>query len=56
MKMTQKMKSHSKSEVLLLSCQLDMEVDGARKMDPLLVSFKMLESSKNYKIGRQLKL
>ena len=28
---TQKMKSHSKSEVHLLSCQLDMEADRARK-------------------------
>ena len=30
-KTTQKMKSHSKSEVHLLSCQLDMEADRARK-------------------------
>ena len=30
-KATQKMKSHSKSEVHLLSCQLDMEADRARK-------------------------
>ena len=30
-KATQKMKSHSKSEVLLLSCQLDVEADRARK-------------------------
>ena len=30
-KVTQKMKSHSKSEVHLLSCQLDVEVDRARK-------------------------
>ena len=28
-KVTQKMKSHSKSEVHLLSCQLDMEADRA---------------------------
>ena len=30
-KATQKMKSHSKSEVHLLSCQLDVEADRARK-------------------------
>ena len=30
-KVSQKMKSHSKSEVLLLSCQLDVEGDRARK-------------------------
>ena len=30
-KVTQKMKSHSKSEVNLLSCQLDAEADRARK-------------------------
>ena len=30
-KATQKIKSHSKSEVHLLSCQLDMEVVRARK-------------------------
>ena len=29
--MTQKIKSHSKSEVHLLSCQLDVEADRARK-------------------------
>ena len=29
--MTQKMKSHSKSEVHLLSCQLDVKADRARK-------------------------
>ena len=29
--MTQKMKSHSQSEVHLLSCQLDVEADGARR-------------------------
>ena len=30
-KVTQKMKSHAKSEVHLLSCQLDVEADRARK-------------------------
>ena len=30
-KVTQKIKSHSKCEVHLLSCQLDVEADGARK-------------------------
>ena len=30
-KVTQKIKSHSKSEVHLLSCQLDVEADRARK-------------------------
>ena len=30
-KVTQKMKPHSKSEVHLLSCQLDVEADRARK-------------------------
>ena len=55
-KATQKMKSHSKSEVYLLFCQLDVEADRARKKDPLSASFKMLKSSKDYKIGRRLKL
>ena len=50
---TQKMKSHSKSKVHLLFCQLDIEAD---KKDPLSASFKMLESSKDYNIGRRLKL
>ena len=54
--MTQKMKSHSKSEVHLLSCQLDVEADELEKEDPLSASFKTLESSKDYKIGRRLKL
>ncbi len=34
--MTQKMKSHSKSEVYLLSCQLDVEADGARKEESFI--------------------
>ena len=51
-KETRKMKSHSKSEVHLLSCQLDVEVDRARKEGFIIASFKMLESSKDYKIGR----
>ena len=55
-KATQKIKSHSKSEVHLLSCQLDVEADELDKKDPLSASFKMLESSKDYKIGRRLKL
>ena len=46
-----------KSEVHLLSCQLDMEADRARKEGSILsASFKMLENSKDYKIGRRLKL
>ena len=49
---TQKMKSHSKSEEHLLSCQLDVEADRARKEGPSSASFKMLESSKRLKIGR----
>ena len=34
-KATQKMKSHSKSEVHLLSFQLDVEADELEKKDPL---------------------
>ena len=33
---TQKMKSHSKSEVHLLSCQLDVEADRARKEESII--------------------
>ena len=55
-KVTQKMKSHSKTELHLLSCQLDVEADELEKNDPLSASFKILESSKDFKIGRQLKL
>ena len=55
-KATQKMKSHLKSEVSLLSWQLDVEADKLEKKDPLSASFKMLETSKDYKIGRRLKL
>ena len=54
-KATQKMKSHSKSEVHLLSCQLDVEAIELEKKDPLSASFKMLESSKDYKIGRLIR-
>ena len=50
------MKSHLKSEVHLLFVQLDMEADRARKEGSISASFKMLESSKDYKIGRQLML
>ena len=51
--MTQKMKLHSKSEVHLLSCQLDdVKDDRARKEGSIVASFKMLESSKDYKIRR----
>ena len=39
------MKSHSKSKVYLLSCQLDVEAIEIEKKDPLSASFKMLESS-----------
>ena len=48
---TQKLKSYSKSEGYLLSYQLDVEADRARKEGSLSASFKMLESSKDYKIG-----
>ena len=50
------MKSHSKSEVHFLSCQLDWKLIELEKKDPLSASFKMMESSKNYKIGRWLNL
>ena len=40
-KATQKMKSHSKSEVHLLSCQLYVEADKLEKKDPLSASFKI---------------
>ena len=39
-KVTQKMKSHSKSEVHLLSCQLDMEADRARKEGSIISQFQ----------------
>ena len=55
-KVTQKMKSQSKSEVHLLSCQSTWKLIELEKKDPLSASFKMLESSKGYKIGWRLKL
>ena len=36
-KATQKMKSHSKSEVHLLSCQLDVEANRARKEGSIII-------------------
>ena len=51
-KETQKMKSHSKNEVHLLSCQLGRKLIKLEKKDPLSASLKMLASSKDYKIGR----
>ena len=39
-KATQKMKSHSKSEVHLLSCQLDVEADRARKEGSIISQLK----------------
>ena len=40
------MKPHSKSEVHLLCCQLDVEADRARKEGSII---KLFESSKDYK-------
>ena len=37
---SQKMKSHSKSEVHLLSCQLDVEADRARKEGSIISQFQ----------------
>ena len=42
--------------VHLLFCQLNMEADRARKEGSISASFKMLEGSIDYKIGRRLKL
>ena len=39
-------KSHSKSEVHLLSCQLDVEADRAKKKDPLSASFRIGEQQR----------
>ena len=39
-KATQNMKSHSKSEVHLLSCQLDVEADRARKEGYIISQFQ----------------
>ena len=39
-KVTQKMKSHLKSEVHLLSCQLDVEADRARKEGSIISQFQ----------------
>ena len=51
-KETQKIKSHSTFYPVKWTWKLiDLE-----KKDPLSASFKMLKSSKDYKIGRQLKL
>ena len=55
-KATQKMKSHSKSEVHLLSCQLDMEGDRARKEGSIISQLQNVGEQKDYKIGRRLKL
>ena len=55
-KATQKMKSHSKSEVHLLSCQLDLEADRARKEGSIISQLQNVGEQKYYKIGRRLKL
>ena len=47
-KATQKMKSHSKSEVHRLSCQLDVEADRARKEGSII--------SQLQKVGQQQRL
>ena len=48
--MTQKMKSHSKSEVYLLSCQLDVEADGARKEGSIISQAQNVGEANIYKI------
>ena len=55
-KMTQKMKSHSKVKCSFYPDNWTWKLIELEKKDPLSASFKMLESSKDYKIGRQLKL
>ena len=55
-KMTQKMKSHSKEKCTFYPGNWTWKLIELEKKDPLSASFKMLESSKDYKIGRRLKL
>ena len=55
-KATQKMKSHSKSEVHLLSCQLDVEADRARKEGSIISQLQNVGEQQSLQIGRRLKL
>ena len=52
-KAAQKMKSHSKSEVHLLYCQLDVEADRARKEESIISQLQNVGISIDYKIGRR---
>ena len=55
-KETQKVKSHSKVKCTFYPVNWTWKVIELEKKDPLSASFKMLESSNDYKIGRRLKL
>ena len=50
-KVTQKMKSHSKSEVHFYPVNWTWKLIELEKKNPLLANFKMLESSNDYKTG-----
>ena len=53
---TLKMKSHSKSEVHLLSCQLDVEADRARIEGSIISQLQNVGEQQRLQIGWQLKL
>ena len=48
-KVTQKMKSHSESEVHLLSCQLDVEAGRARKEGSIISQLQNVGEQKRFK-------
>ena len=54
-KATQKMKSHSKSEVHLLSCQLDVEADRARKEGSIIRQFQNVGEQKRLQNRKAIK-
>ena len=54
-KTTQKMKSHPKSEVHLLSCQLDVEADRARKEGSIISQLQNVGEQQRLQIRKAIK-
>ena len=55
-KETQKIKSHSKSEVHLLPCQLDVEADRARKEGSIISQLQNVGERQRLQNGKTIKL
>ena len=55
-KVTQKMKSHSKSEVHLLSCQLDVETDRTWKKASIISQLQNVGEQQRFQNGKVFKV